>query len=87
MALVAKLPCVLCETLGQGPAAAHVHHIREGQGASQRASDFLTIPLCPECHQGRHGIHGDRALLRVAKMTELDLLAVTVERLLHRGAR
>ena len=57
----------------------HCHHIREGQGMSQRASDFLAIPLCPDCHQGGMGIHGDRTLLRIHKLTELDLLARTIE--------
>lgn len=59
----------------------HVHHIREGQGMAQRASDFLTIPLCPDCHQGRCGVHGDKSYLRARKLTELDMLANTIERL------
>lgn len=76
---VAQLPCALCERLGMTQAGrTYVHHIREGQGKSQRASDFLTIPLCYDCHQGREGIHGDRSLLRVAKCEELDLLADTI---------
>lgn len=57
----------------------HCHHIREGQGMAQRASDFLAIPLCPECHQGQMGVHGDRTMLRIHKLTELDLLARTIE--------
>lgn len=61
-----------------------VHHIREGQGMSQRANDYLTIPLCEDCHQNNRGsIHGDRSLLRIAKTTELDLLAETIARLTH----
>lgn len=77
-----NLPCVLCETLGQhqtGPTK--VHHIREGQGASQRASHWLCIPLCYECHQGDSGVHGSQSLLRIAKVSELDLLALTIERI------
>lgn len=58
-----------------------MHHIREGQGMSQRASDFLTIPLCPDCHQGPQGVHGDRTLMRVYKLSELDMLANTIMRL------
>ena len=48
---------------------------------SQRASNFLTIPLCPGCHRGPSGIHGDRSLMRIQKLDELDLLALTIEAL------
>lgn len=48
---------------------------------SQRASDFLTVPLCPSCHTGPLGIHGDKTMLRIHKKDELDLLAETIERL------
>lgn len=78
---VARLGCILCQCLDRGETPAQVHHIREGQGMSQRASDFLTIPLCPSCHQGPNGIHGDRTLLKIARVDELDLLAMTIERL------
>lgn len=73
---VAALPCCLC-----GTEPCEVHHIREGQGMAQRASDFLTIPLCPDCHRGSKGVHGDRSMLRLMKVTELDLLAATIEAL------
>lgn len=76
MERVARLSCALC-----GEYDVEVHHIREGQGMSQRASHFLTIPLCPGCHRGSCGVHGDKTLLRVHKVTELDLLAQTIERL------
>lgn len=49
----------------------------------QRADDFLTVPVCPECHTGRDGIHGTRALLRVYRRSELDLLADTIRRLIY----
>lgn len=81
MSRVADLGCMLCLLLEQGKTPAEVHHLREGQGGGQRASDFLTIPLCPDCHRGPHGLHGDRALLRIAKVNELDLLALTLEAL------
>jgi hypothetical protein len=78
MGRVASLGCALCRLRGLGATPAEVHHVREGQGASQRASAFLTVPLCPACHRGARGIHGDRSLLRQAKVTELDLLADTI---------
>ena len=81
MGKVAAVPCVLCEALGRPGVAAEVHHLREGAGMGRRSSDFLTIAACPECHRGPRGIHGDRQLLRQAKLDELDLLALTIERL------
>lgn len=78
---IAGLPCACC-----GDSPVHVHHIREGQGMSQRASNWLTIPLCPSCHQGKHGVHGDKAMLLVRKITELDMMADTIKQLLGDGA-
>lgn len=79
---VSRMGCMLCRALGHpSDAPATIHHIREGQGMSQRASNWLTIPLCPDCHLGKNGIHGDRALLKIAKVEELDLLAMVIERL------
>ena len=76
MGRVAALSCAICDCEG-----VHVHHIRTGQGMGERASNYLTIPLCPTCHQGPSGIHGDKQLLRAIKMDELDLLAETIRRL------
>jgi hypothetical protein len=76
MGRVAQLPCCLC-----GAQPVQVHHVREGQGMSQRADDWLAIPLCVDCHTGKRGIHGDRTMLRIRKVGELDLLAETLETL------
>lgn len=78
---VAQIPCVLCELLDMGRAQSEVHHLREEQGTSQRASHWLVAALCPSCHRGPIGVHGDKTLLRIAKVSELDLLALTIERL------
>lgn len=78
---LAQLPCVLGKALGDYHGPVQIHHLREGQGISQRGSDFLAVPLCPDCHQGVHGVHGDRSLMRIAKVEELDLLAMTIEML------
>lgn len=48
---------------------------------SQRASHWLTIPLCYACHQGPQGIHGDRSVWRLRKLDELDALADTIRKL------
>jgi hypothetical protein len=41
---VAALGCILCRHLDLGQTPATLHHLRDGQGLSQRASDFLCIP-------------------------------------------
>ncbi len=46
MNLVAQMPCIHC---GQIPV--ELHHPRFCEGMSQRASNFLVIPACPECHR------------------------------------
>lgn len=78
MEKVASLDCIIC-----GARPVELHHIREGQGASQRAQDTLTVPLCPEHHQGASGIHGlgRKGFYARYKRDELDLLADTIERL------
>lgn len=83
MGRVAELGCILCRHLGYGATPAEVHHIREGQGAAMRASDLLTAPLCPEHHRGQSGLHGmgRKAFERTYKLSELDLLAMTLEAL------
>jgi len=34
-----------------------------------------------ECHRGTHGFHGTKALMKIAKLSELDLLAETIRML------
>lgn len=79
MGRVAQLPCAICST-----EPVEVHHIRSGDaaGMGQRASTYLCIPLCPACHRGPRGVHGDKGLLRAGKHTEMSLLAGTIERLI-----
>lgn len=72
LARVKELPCSVCGAAGPSDA----HHIYQKQA-------FLVVALCKDCHQGsRNGIHGEKAMWRIHKMTELDALAVTIERLL-----
>lgn len=78
---VASLGCIVCRNLGYGETPANVHHIRLGQGMAQRASDYLTIPLCHEHHQ--HGgpgvaIHAGQEQWEALYGTELELLAQTI---------
>ena len=73
---VASLPCAVC-----GAEPVELHHLREGQGMSQKASNYLVIPLCVECHRCSIGLHGDRTRMRILKVDEMDLLAKTIEML------
>ncbi len=80
---VAGLGCILCRHLGHGPTPAELHHPREGSGMAQRASDWLVVPLCPEHHRGKYGLHGlgTRGFALRYKLDELELIAMTVEAL------
>lgn len=72
---VAALGCLICGRQAQ------VHHIREGQGTSMRASHFLTIPLCLDHHTGPLSIHGSKRQFENLYGSELDLVAETIKRL------
>ena len=72
-ARVAALGCLMCQQ------PANLHHVREGQGLSQRSSDWLVVPLCRLHHQGTDGIHDGRRFYLRFKLDELDLLAMTIE--------
>lgn len=87
MGRVAEIGCILCQHLGYGATPANVHHIREGAGMGQRSPHYLTVPLCPEHHQGASGVHtlGPSRFYMRYKLDELDLLSMTIDRLM-RGA-
>jgi hypothetical protein len=76
--LVADLGCAV-EYCGR-PAA--LHHPRFAAGMSQRSSDWLVIPLCPDHHQhGGHGvaIHAGQSTFESLYGSEEKLLAKTIE--------
>lgn len=95
MGYVARLGCAICLRLGYGETPAHVHHPRTGVGAGLRGLDEEAIPLCPEHHQGKTGLHGmgRKAFERRYGVTEQQLTKQTRERverlrsLLVTGAR
>ncbi len=64
-------PCVICHAVCQTEA----HEIEQGLW-------FTSISLCPDCHGGPMGIHGDKTLWRIHKMSELRALNKTLERVL-----
>lgn len=80
---VASLGCIACRLHGYGETPAEVHHIRNGQGMSQRADNKKTIPLCPPHHRGTAGlvvpsIHMQKSQFESEFGTELELLEQTV---------
>lgn len=75
---VKHLPCGVCGQSGPSDA----HHIIEGRTPNRRAPDWLTMPLCKDCHQGSHnGIHGRRAMWNIMRVNEQDVLNDTLEKL------
>ena len=76
-----RLGCIVCHRLGFTTAGLDIviHHVREGQGQSQRAQNWLTIPLCVYHHTGNGGIHKNGNTIPQLKADEMDLLAWTLE--------
>lgn len=88
MGLIARLPCVVCVSLGltnscQVAGPVEIHHVAEGSGLR---SDYAVAPLCPEHHRGASGLHGmgTKAFIRLYRVpgeTEYGLLVWTAEQL------
>ena len=66
------MPCGVCGAAGPSDA----HHIEQGH-------HFLCIPLCKACHQGHNGWHGTKALWRIRKLDEMDVLNDTIDKLMN----
>lgn len=80
MGRVAELGCVLCRELYGTDVPANVHHLFD----PHQRSDWLTVPLCHAHHQGPggfHGLGGERPFKARYKLGEVELLAMTIERL------
>lgn len=76
---VAALGCIICG------APAELHHPRFCCGMSQRASNYLVIPLCPAHH--RHGgygqaIHNGQIDFEKTHGREEELLSETIKRVM-----
>lgn len=73
LARVKALPCSLCDS----PPPSEAHHIEQGL-------QFTCVALCAECHRGPiMGLHGQRRMWAIKKMSELDALDVTIRRLMQ----
>ena len=69
---VKELACSVCDA----PGPSEAHHIEQRQ-------QYTVVALCESCHRGPlMGLHGQRRMWAIKKMSELDALNVTVRRLL-----
>ena len=69
---VKELPCGVCDTQN----ISECHEIEQGLW-------FTSIPLCPDCHRGAHnGVHGQRRIWSVKKISEMSCLNETIKKLL-----
>ena len=78
---VRKLSCLICRKMGirqESPTAAH--HCFD----TTHRSDFLTVPLCYEHHQGAGGFHGlgQRAFEMRYKTDETHLVGETIGKII-----
>jgi len=72
LAAVKEMDCGVCGASGPSDA----HHI-------EQRLHYTCIPLCKDCHQGTNGWHGTKALWRIKKVDELDVLNQTIHRLMY----
>lgn len=75
---IADLGCIVCRNSGYGKSPAEIHHIRNGQGMSQRASNYEAIPLCHIHHRtGGYGVafHAGKKAFESKYGTERELLS------------
>lgn len=85
--LVHELPCVVHWLFLQekvyGVTGHHLESIRDA------LSHFAMIPVCHEHHQGPNGIHGlsRRGFELRYKLTEIDLMAGTIQLLMNRDEK
>lgn len=73
LARVKELPCSVCDE----PGPSEAHHIEQGL-------QYTCVALCPDCHRGPvMGLHGQKRMWAIKKMSELDALNVTIQRLVE----
>jgi hypothetical protein len=86
---VASLGCLICRRILDTYSAAHLHHVAEGSGLR---SNFAVVPLCPEHHTGKQGLHGmgSKAFIRAYRLpgeSEYGLLVWLFEELANAALR
>lgn len=69
---VKAMACVCCGH----PPPSECHEIEQGLW-------FASLPVCQDCHRGSHnGLHGQRRIWLVKKLTELGALNIVICRLM-----
>lgn len=63
---LADLPCVVC-----GAHGVEIHEFEQGQW-------HTAVPLCPACHRGSQGWHGDRTRWTLRRMDMLKAINAAV---------
>lgn len=72
LARVKELACGVCSA----PGPSEAHHVEQHQ-------QYLCIPLCEDCHRGSfNGLHGQKRIWNVKKLTELYVLNETLRAIL-----
>ena len=70
---VKMMPCGVCGTSGPSDC----HEIEQGLW-------FASIPLCRDCHMGsKNGLHGQRAMWKLYKCSELSVLNDTIGSMIY----
>lgn len=71
--ILRQIGCVICREFSGIKVEPSIHHIAEGSGLR---SEWMTVGLCPDHHQGPEGFHAaPKAFLRVYRLpTEYHLL-------------
>ena len=65
-----------CAVCGAGVGAVvQAHHIQQGL-------HYTTVALCPDCHTGPMGIHGDKTMWRIFMINEMEALNETLRRVI-----
>lgn len=73
LARVKNLPCSVCGH----PPPSQAHH-------PDQEDAYTCIALCPDCHMDKKlGWHGEKAMWKIHKMTELKALGVTIKGLMN----
>jgi hypothetical protein len=69
IARIAEMDCVVCDVAG--PSEVH---------EPEQCMWFISLPLCPLCHRGPQGWHGNRLRWTLRKMTELKAINETLRK-------
>lgn len=82
LAAVARMGCIVCESMGFYGTPAQVHHVRLNHGWG-RSGHKATIPLCREHHIGDTGVHsmGRDQFKQMYGKTEIEFMQDVQERL------